>query len=59
MRANRGADLLVSGRCPKCASAPSSLLVPTRLGSLVANEYLALLGTLAVLALRASAERAG
>lgn len=58
----RGSDLLVSGRCPKCDHALTSLLVPTRLGSLVLNEYLALLGALAVLAglaLRASAERAG
>ena len=58
----RGSDLLVSGHCPTCEHALSSLLVPTRLGSLVLNEYLALLGALAVLAglaLRASAEHTG
>ena len=46
----RGCDLFVSGRCPNCANALSSLLVPTRIGSLVVNEYLALLGALGVLA---------
>jgi hypothetical protein len=45
----RGSDLLVSGHCPHCEKALTSLLVPTRIGSLVQNEYLALLGALGVL----------
>jgi rubrerythrin len=58
----RGSDLLVSGRCPNCEKALSSLLVPTRFGSLVQNEYLTLLGALGVLvglAMATSAESAG
>ena len=45
----RGFDLLISGHCPHCDKPLTSLLVPTRLGGLVQNEYLALLGALAVL----------
>jgi hypothetical protein len=58
----RGSDLLVSGYCPKCENVLTSLLVPSRFGSLVRDEYLVLLGALAVLAglaLNASAERGG
>jgi plasmid stability protein len=58
----RGSDLVVSGRCPHCDKDLTSLLLPSRFGSLVTTEYLALLGALGVLAglaLRASAERAG
>ena len=58
----RGSDLLVSGRCPHCDYALGSLLVPTRIGSLVVHEYLALLGALGVLAglaMAASADSAG
>jgi rubrerythrin len=56
----RGSDLLVSGHCPNCDKALTSLLVPTRIGSLVVNEYVALLGALGVLAglaVTTSAER--
>jgi HTH-like domain len=56
----RGSDLVVSGHCPNCDEDLTSLLVPSRFGSLVTTEYLALLGALGVLAglaLRASAER--
>ena len=45
-----GSDLLVSGRCPNCDKALTSLLVPTRIGDLVQNEYPAPLGALGVLA---------
>jgi len=45
----RGCDLFVSGRCPNCDNALTSLLVPTRTAELVLNEYLALLGALGVL----------
>jgi NADH pyrophosphatase NudC (nudix superfamily) len=58
----RGSDLLVSGHCPHCEKTLTSLLVPTRIGSLVQNEYLALLGALGVLvglAMATSAESAG
>ncbi|MGH3082701.1 MAG: hypothetical protein ACRDNP_01350 [Gaiellaceae bacterium] len=55
----RGCDLLVSGRCPHCDKALSSLLVPSRFGSLVVHEYLALLGALGVLAGLAMAASAG
>ena len=50
-QAPAGSDLLVSGRCPNpnCGKALSSLLVPTRTGDLVQNDYLALLGALSVL----------
>ena len=44
-----GSDLLVSGRCPHCNKALTSLLLPTRTADLVQNEYLALLGALGVL----------
>ncbi len=58
----RGSDLLVSGHCPHCKKTLTSLLVPTRIGSLVQNEYLALLGALGVLvglATATSAESTG
>jgi hypothetical protein len=55
----RGSDLLVSGHCRNCDNALTSLLVPTRIGSLVVNEYSALLGALGVLAVATSAEDAG
>jgi hypothetical protein len=54
----RGVDLLVSGRCPGCANALTSLLVPTRFGSLVVHEYSALLGAVGVLAGLAAATSA-
>jgi hypothetical protein len=57
-----GSDLLVSGRCPNCDKALTSLLVPTRFAELVQNEYLALfgaLGVLAGLAITTSTEQAG
>jgi len=44
-----GSDLLVSGRCPHCNKALTSLLLQTRTADLVQNEYLALLGALGVL----------
>jgi hypothetical protein len=43
----RGSDLLVSGHCPHCGKALSSLLTPVpRAGGLEGGEYLALLGAL-------------
>jgi hypothetical protein len=43
----RGSDLLVSGHCPNCGKALSSLLTPMpRAGGLEGGEYLALLGAL-------------
>jgi hypothetical protein len=57
-----GSDVLVSGRCPNCDKALTSLLVPTRFAELVQNEYLALLGALSILAglaIATSAERVG
>jgi hypothetical protein len=58
----RGSDLVVSGHCPHCETALTQLLLPTRIGSLVVNEYSALLGALGVLAglaISTSAENAG
>jgi hypothetical protein len=57
-----GSDLLVSGHCPHCDTPLTSLLAPTRFGSLVVHEYVALLGALGVLAglaVAASSEEAG
>ena len=45
-----GSDLLISGRCADCARPLTSLLVPTRFPGLVHDEYVALLGAIAVLA---------
>ena len=45
----RGCDLLVSGRCPKCGKALTSLLRPAPQANLEQSEYLALLGALGVL----------
>ncbi len=44
-----GADLLVSGRCPNCGKALTSLLTPAPRAGLESTEYLALLGALGVL----------
>ncbi len=44
-----GSDLLVSGRCPHCTKALTSLLVPTPRAGTDRDEYLALLGALGVL----------
>jgi hypothetical protein len=46
----RGVDMLVNGRCPKCNTPLTSLLVPAPRAGLDSNEYLALLGALGVLA---------
>jgi hypothetical protein len=58
----RGSDLLVSGHCPNCSQALTSLLTPApRAGGLDNNEYLALVGALGVFvgaALASSAESA-
>jgi multidrug efflux pump subunit AcrA (membrane-fusion protein) len=45
----RGSDLLVAGRCPNCGTALTALLLPAPQANLPADEYLALLGALAVL----------
>ncbi len=45
----RGQDLLVSGHCPNCNKALSSLLLPAPRAGLDGNEYLALMGALGVL----------
>lgn len=45
----RGSDLLVSGRCPHCTKALTSLLTPAPHAGLDPTEYLALLGALGVL----------
>ena len=45
----RGSDLLVSGRCPHCRTALTSLLTPAPRAGLDPTEYLALLGALGVL----------
>jgi rubrerythrin len=59
----RGSDLLVSGHCPRCGKALSSLLTPVaRAGGLEPSEYLALLGALGAVvgfALAGTAENAG
>jgi hypothetical protein len=59
----RGSDLLVSGHCPHCGKALSSLLTPVaRAGGLEPGEYLALLGALGAVvgfALGGTAESAG
>ena len=59
----RGSDLLVSGHCPNCNRALTSLLTPTpRTGAPDKDEYLALLGALGVLvglALASTAASAG
>jgi len=45
----RSSDLLVSGHCPHCSKALTSLLTPAPRDGLDSNEYLALLGALGVL----------
>ncbi len=59
----RGSDLLVSGHCPHCGKAFSSLLTPVaRAGGLEPGEYLALLGALGAVvgfALAGTAENPG
>lgn len=44
-----GSDLLVSGRCPHCEKALTSLLTPAPRAGLEGSEYLALLRALGVL----------
>ncbi len=44
-----GSDLLVSGRCPNCGKALTSLLTPSPRAGLDRDEYLALLGALGIL----------
>ena len=44
-----GTDLLVSGRCPNCDKALTTLLLPSPRSGFDRDEYLALLGALGVL----------
>ena len=45
----RGTDLLVSGRCPNCDKALTTLLLPAPRSGFDRDEYLALLGAVGVL----------
>ncbi len=44
-----GSDLLISGRCPHCEKALTSLLTPAPRAGLDSSAYLALMGALGVL----------